>query len=146
MSPNDPVGSIMFCPADDEEKLRKLPARRLPAVALDLEDAVQPERRAAGRILVGRYAAAIADVSRLWIRVNPVGSPHFDDDLDAVVLAPATGVILPKAKDAADVHALLAGLRGRGDRSMQVIALVESALGVLICGRLRPPSPACSPR
>jgi len=63
-----------------------------------------------------------------WVRVNAVGTEWHDGDLEALRSRPGLrGVVVPKAEDPAS----LARLRERLAPGAAVIALVESAIGVV---------------
>jgi citrate lyase subunit beta/citryl-CoA lyase len=69
------------------------------AIILDLEDAVAAEARPAARKLAAGY---LQDRDDVWIRVNPVDTEDSVADLDAVMSGAPVGIILPKARSAAD--------------------------------------------
>jgi citrate lyase subunit beta/citryl-CoA lyase len=89
--------SFLFVPADSERKLEKARATHADALILDLEDAVAADRRGHARALAQEYLhSESGGRSSLWVRVNPVGSPEFEDDLDAVVASRPAGLVIPK--------------------------------------------------
>ncbi|MDS0221429.1 CoA ester lyase [Haloarcula sp. S1AR25-5A] len=123
--------SVLFSPGDDGEKLRKAAASEADVIVYDLEDAVVPDAKPSARETVRE---AIADVMpaapELCVRVNPVGSGA-EADLDVVLDGPAPdSVMLPKTREALDVEKL-ASLLGSHGVNFPVLALVESAAGVL---------------
>jgi citrate lyase subunit beta/citryl-CoA lyase len=141
--------SVLFSPGDRPELLRKAPGTGADVVVFDLEDAVAPDEKPAAR-------AAVADVltddafdpdCEVCVRVNPIGAGA-GDDVDALFGDDGAGgtggtdgtgdtgaerpdsVMLPKAAAAEDV-ATLARLLDEHDADLPVLALVESAEGVL---------------
>jgi len=127
--------SVLFSPGDQPALLRKAPLSGADVVVFDLEDAVAPERKSDAREAV---RSVLADPSfdpdcEVCVRVNPVGVAA-DADLDAVLDGDASdavdAVMLPKTADADDVRTL-DGLVDEHDRSLPVLALVETAAGVL---------------
>ncbi|GEL98738.1 citrate lyase subunit beta-like protein [Cellulomonas terrae] len=110
--------ALLFCPADRPERYEKAAARS-DTVILDLEDAVNPDAKAAAR---SHLAASALDPERTIVRVNPVGTADLDDDLAALRTTPYRTVMLAKTSSAADVRVL-----ARYD----VVALVETAAGVV---------------
>jgi citrate lyase subunit beta/citryl-CoA lyase len=125
--------SVLFSPGDQPELMRKAPGAGADVVVFDLEDAVAPAEKAAAReaIRVVITDAEFDPDCEVCVRVNPVGSGA-GDDVDAV-LAGGEGfdaVMLPKAEDADDVETL-GRLLAEADASAPVLALVESAPGVL---------------
>jgi citrate lyase subunit beta/citryl-CoA lyase len=125
--------SVLFSPGDRPALMRKAPDSGADVVVFDLEDAVVPDAKADAR-------AAVAEVltdpdfdpdAEVCVRVNPAGIAA-DDDLGAVLAGDPRldSVMLPKVAAADDVQSLHALLDEHG-RSLPVVALVESAAGVL---------------
>jgi citrate lyase subunit beta/citryl-CoA lyase len=125
--------SVLFSPGDRPELMRKAPDSGADVVVFDLEDAVVPDAKADAR-------AAVAEVltdpdfdpdAEVCVRVNPTGIAA-DDDLGAVLAGDPRldSVMLPKVAAADDVASLHALLDEHG-RSLPIVALVESAAGVL---------------
>ncbi|MCC9198144.1 CoA ester lyase [Arthrobacter sp. zg-Y820] len=111
--------ALLFCPADRPERFAKA-ADRADAVILDLEDAVAPaDKDAARRNLV----ASDLDPATTIVRVNPVGTADFEQDLAAIRQTPYRTLMVAKAEDPSAIGAALA--------DFAVVALVETALGVV---------------
>ena len=123
--------TVLFSPGDDGEKLRKAAASEADVIVYDLEDAVVPDARPAARETVREALADVMPASpEVCVRVNPVGSGA-EDDLSVVLDGPAPdSVMLPKASSGSDVRRLASLLDSRGV-DCPVLALVESAAGVL---------------
>lgn len=122
--------SVLISPGDQPDKLRKAATSGADAVVFDLEDGVAPDRKDVAREAV-RDAIADLDVDcELCVRVNPIddGATH---DLDAVLEdAAPDSVMLPKTSGPDEVRMLFRKLRNR-NAPLPVIALVESAEGIL---------------
>ncbi|MFC7021401.1 MULTISPECIES: HpcH/HpaI aldolase/citrate lyase family protein [Haloarcula] len=123
--------SVLFSPGDDGEKLRKAVDSDADTVVFDLEDAVAPDAKAAARETV---RDALGDVLpcdlEVCVRVDPVGQGAAAD-LDVVLSGPhPDAVVLPKTSGPADVDGL-AALLGDHGAALPVLALVESAAGIL---------------
>jgi citrate lyase subunit beta/citryl-CoA lyase len=121
--------SLLFCPADRPDRYAKA-AARADAVILDLEDAVLPADRAAARRALAEHPL---DPATTIVRLNPAGTDDFDADLAAIRATDYRTVMLAKTESAADVAAVGNGLR--------VIALCETARGVLSAGDIAFPAP-----
>jgi len=123
--------SVLFSPGDDPEKLRKASGFDADVVVFDLEDAVVPDAKPAARETV---RDALADVvpadPEVCVRVNPVGRGAAEDVAVALAETVPDSVMLPKTGDAEDV-AGLAGLLADAGIDCPILALVESAAGVL---------------
>ena len=122
----------MFSPGDRPALMRKAPATGADTIVFDLEDAVAPGRKAEAR-------AAVRDV---------LSDPEFDPDAEVCVRVTGTetyrdlevlvdegdaafdAVMFPKAESADAVEHLGDQLREH-DRRVPVIALIETARGVL---------------
>ena len=96
--------SMLFVPGDRPERFAKASASGADAVILDLEDAVTPEHRRGARVEVARWLETAERGVPVWVRINPVATDDALDDLAAVIDARPDGIVLPKARDGADVH------------------------------------------
>ncbi|MGB5332309.1 MAG: CoA ester lyase [Woeseiaceae bacterium] len=95
--------SFLFVPADSERKLQKAGDTGADALILDLEDAVVPAARADARLAAAGFLRGRQNV---WIRINPLDTEDAAADLEAVMPAEPAGIVLPKARSAADAIAL----------------------------------------
>ena len=123
-----PRRSVLFSPGDRPELMRKAPRSGADAVVFDLEDAVAPPRKAEAR-------TAVRDV---------LGDPAFDPDCEVAVrvgdaaadldaLSPDArldALVVPKVASLDDVVDVVDVLESH-DRSLPLLALVETATGVL---------------
>lgn len=114
--------ALLFCPADRPERHAKA-ADSADTVILDLEDAVAPAAKDAARRALGESAL---DPERTVVRLNPVGTPDFGLDCEAVRSTAYRVVMLAKTETPDDVAAVRAAL---GD--VDVVALCETARGVV---------------
>ncbi|WP_255150457.1 HpcH/HpaI aldolase/citrate lyase family protein [Halorarius halobius] len=125
--------SLLFAPGDKPDLMRKTPDSDPDTVVFDLEDAVAPGEKAAGREAVNGVLSdpAFDPNCEVCVRVNPDPAVA-DDDLKGALAGDATvdSVMLPKTESADDV-ATLAALLDERDVDVPVIALCESAAGVL---------------
>ena len=115
--------SYLFVPGDRPERFDKALASGAHAVILDLEDAVQPERKPQAREAVRTW---LAQASRpVWVRINPSDTEWYAQDCSLLASPAVRGVMLPKAQDVPSLQGLTAQLRA----GQHVIALVESVAG-----------------
>lgn len=127
-SSRKPLRSYLYVPASDPRRVEKALASEADAVVLDLEDAVAPNRKDEAREGAGRLLEA-APPKPVFVRVNAPGSPHFGEDLRAVLGPNLFGIRLPKVEDPE-------GVRGVGERLEEaecgatIQCLIESALGL----------------
>jgi citrate lyase subunit beta/citryl-CoA lyase len=105
--------SLLFIPADDENKLAKGLATGADGLIVDLEDSVSPARKPAARSLARQYIAetgARTARPQLVVRINALDTPYWQDDLVGVMDARPDAVLLPKARSGEDVHTLSVAL------------------------------------
>ena len=130
--------SMLFVPGDRPERFAKAVASGADAVIFDLEDAVFPERRAAARLEIARYLADAERQVPLWVRINAVTTDDALLDLAAVMDGRPDGIMLPKARDGADVerasHWLesLEARAGLGKGSVGLIPLITESAGAVL--------------
>ena len=105
--------SWLFVPGDSERKLAKAASTGADAIIVDLEDAVAADARPAARILTGEWLAAHrpqAAQRRMerWVRINPLDTPYWRDDIVAAMRGAPDGIVLPKASGPQQLRQLAA--------------------------------------
>jgi citrate lyase subunit beta/citryl-CoA lyase len=108
-----PPRSWLFVPADNNKKMMKALDSEADAVIFDLEDSVAPQQKALARELLGLLPARDGGGPQRWVRVNPLGTAAYDDDLDALADFDIDGVVLPKTETGDDVADFCAALAPR---------------------------------
>jgi citrate lyase subunit beta / citryl-CoA lyase len=116
-----PGPALLFCPADRPDRYAKA-LHAADGVILDLEDGVGAAAKDAARAALLGHPQ---DPERVIVRVNAVGTPEFDADIATLGQTKYTMIMLAKAESRQQLDVVA----GHGD--WQVIALVESALGIL---------------
>lgn len=140
--------SMLFVPGDRPERFAKAEQSGADAVILDLEDAVTPQRRPYARDAVADYLGSSARTVPLWVRINPVDSHDALPDLGRIAAARPDGIMLPKARDGADVQRLdhwleaLEAARGCETGSIRVIPLISEWAVALLRAASFAPTPA----
>jgi citrate lyase subunit beta/citryl-CoA lyase len=134
--------TALFAPGNKERVMTKALDSGADAVILDLEDSVPNAVKAEARSLVSQAiaaAAARAERPAVYVRVNGTASRELDDDLRAVVQPGLDGIFLPKAESteevqqAADTIERCEAARGMTAHTVEIILMIESALGVYRC-------------
>lgn len=97
------IRSFLFVPGDSERKLEKAGGVGADAIIVDLEDSVSADSRPRARELAREYIEGRNDT---WLRINPVDSGEALADLQAVMPAAPSGIVLPKARSADDAAQL----------------------------------------
>ncbi|HEX7072780.1 MAG TPA: CoA ester lyase [Hyphomicrobiaceae bacterium] len=134
--------SKLFVPGSRPELFEKAIASGADAVAFDLEDAVVPERKAQARAVVASFLAERrAGAPLLIVRINPIGSPYFQKDIEALVLPGLDVLNLPKIEsgdEVRDVSTLIADLetqRGLQHR-IGILANIETPRAVRLAAEI----------
>jgi citrate lyase subunit beta/citryl-CoA lyase len=112
--------SMLFVPADSDRKLAKAFVSGADALILDLEDSVAVDRKPAGRAMARAFIETEKSRSQrplLYVRINALDSPLWEDDLAAVMPAGPDGIMQPKTRSGEDVHRLSIALDHAETRS-----------------------------
>jgi citrate lyase subunit beta/citryl-CoA lyase len=124
--------SMLFMPATRADMIAKIP-RIAPDVAVaDLEDAVPAGEKAAARATAVTAIGALDPAARatVLVRVNPVGTPWFADDVAAAAASGAAGIVVPKLATQQDRHEIRQALAAHSWADALIVAGIETALGV----------------
>lgn len=131
--------SLLFVPGAEPRKLEK--ARLAPAdtLLLDLEDSVAPPQKAEARANVAAVLrAGRSETTELAVRVNALGTPYFEEDLQAVIEAGGRSILLPKADSVEQIGAVAAALdalegerRLTPDATAKLLLLIETPAGIV---------------
>jgi citrate lyase beta subunit len=126
------VRSALFTPGTEADRLRKAVGTGADACIFDLEDSVPPSRVGEARQIVRAALEELGGRARIWVRVHPASNPAMADDLTALPLEKADGVMLPKAGGAHDLAACRTAIdAAKGPADMPLIPIIESAAGVV---------------
>jgi citrate lyase subunit beta/citryl-CoA lyase len=133
--------SLLFVPGDDERKLAKARSTPADALVLDLEDSVGPDNKARARQLTREFIASWPSGQRrpkLFVRLNALSTPLWQDDLTTLAPVRPTGFVLPKALSGDDIHRLSVTLGAAEERfaltpgSLHIIAIVTELAASLL--------------
>lgn len=140
MSDSPPLRrSLLFVPASAPRKLERAVESGADTLILDLEDAVAPDRKNDARArVVELLANGSAGSCEVVVRINPLGSSAFQDDIEALADAGVKTILLPKTDSLDSIEYVVRKLEsaegdaGRGEQQpIKILALIESALGVV---------------
>lgn len=132
--------SVFYVPSNNPKMMDKAPTLGVDVLTLDLEDAVPPAEKEAGRAAIRAYLRERRpnQVSPyLYVRVNNWETGLTDDDLEAVVYPGLDGICLAKCGEPAHVQRLawkleeLERRRGMAVGSVAIQLLIETAKGVI---------------
>ena len=130
--------SLLFVPGDAQRKIEKALALEVDGVILDLEDGVAQSQKQAARATIAQALVTLDFGARERIvRVNAFESGLVEEEVHATVEARPDAYLAPKVEDP---HALLTldhlleqaeARHGWPRRSMRLLAMIETALGVM---------------
>jgi citrate lyase subunit beta/citryl-CoA lyase len=129
--------SSLIMPVNQPRFVERAYLRGADAIVLDLEDSVSPAEKGQARTMVqDAIPVAARGGADVFVRINkPV--EMMVEDLDAAIHPGLTGLAVPKAESAAEIHMLheLVGYwekrRGLPDGTVQFSVSVETAKGVM---------------
>ncbi len=117
--------TLLFVPGNRPERFAKAAATAADLVIVDLEDAVPEDSKTTARGCVTQWLCADG---RSAVRVNGTNSVHYHQDVSALAGLPGlAAVVVPMADD----PAALATPHQRLGRDVEIVALIETALGVV---------------
>ena len=124
-----------FVPGANEKMLNKSLETAADALILDLEDAVTPENKDSARVTVSDWLEHV-DFGRQErvVRINPLGSPWFERDVEETMGHPPDSYLIPKVNNANEVAEIDATIREH-ERSF---GHTEGAVKLLILGTETP--------
>lgn len=140
------IRSWLFVPGDSEKKLGKVIATGADAIIVDLEDSVAPHNKESARRMarqwleVNRKSVLVGGAAEHWVRINPLDTPFWREDLLAVLPGAPKGIMVPKANGPEHVRMVAAELYEQEQRagiplnSTQILPLVsetpQAAVGI----------------
>jgi citrate lyase subunit beta / citryl-CoA lyase len=140
--------SMIYVPGDSEKMLQKSTQFASDVLLLNLEDGVAASRKAAARENVVHALKTLNYENReTVVRINPIETEWGSIDLAAIVPACPAGICLPKIEKASEIAAIddaitkLEAQTTIPGRSIQIHAMIESALGVLHASEIAAASP-----
>ena len=130
--------SKLFVPAGRPELFAKALASDADAISFDLEDAVKESRKVEARSTLEAFLKAAPAERRdkvIIVRVNGLGTRHFEADVAAVAWPGVDMINLPKPESADDIRVAAAALArhetGRGiERPIGIVVNIESPRGL----------------
>ena len=124
--------SMLFVPAAAPQRWQKAHTRGADALIVDLEDSTQPEAKAVARAQAGDAIRHLAsNGATVTVRVNN-DEALLADDLEAVVMAGLSAIVMPKVEQASELESLSAMLdaleyeAGLERNAVRVVAVIES--------------------
>ena len=128
--------SMLFFPGNSANMLLNADFLGSDSMILDLEDAVAPTEKDAARILVRNAIRDLGYTREVIVRINPVDSPYWEQDLKTIIPVKPDMIMPTKVSCSDDVKIIsdyIAGLEeqlGMEVGTVKLIPLIETALGV----------------
>lgn len=128
--------SMLFLPGNSPNILLNADFLGSDSIILDLEDAVAPTEKDSARILVRNAIKSLEYTREVIVRINPVDSPYWQKDLEAIIPVKPDMIMPTKVGCGADVKiiaeyiAKLEKEQGMEEGSVKIIPLIETTLGV----------------
>ncbi|HZJ99284.1 MAG TPA: CoA ester lyase [Tissierellaceae bacterium] len=120
--------TLLFIPGNNPGMLQNSNILGADGLIIDLEDAVALSEKDSARFLVKEYLSTFEMDVDVFVRINPLDSPYFYDDLEELKNLDIKGIVLPKA--VVESMEKLEEYLDSIDSKFEVIALVETALGL----------------
>ncbi|MBC8590844.1 HpcH/HpaI aldolase/citrate lyase family protein [Wansuia hejianensis] len=120
--------TLLFIPGNNPGMLQNSDILGADGLIIDLEDAVALTEKDAARTLVREYLTTFDTTTDVFIRINPLDSPYFYEDLEAIKDLDIKGIVLPKA--GIEPMEKLDEYLNENNLEFDIIALVETALGL----------------
>ena len=120
--------TLLFMPGNNPGMLQSSDILGADGIIIDLEDAVAITEKDSARILVREYLNTFETKSDVFVRINPLDTPFFYEDLESIKDLDIKGVVLPKAS--VDSMEALDKFLTDNNLNFDVIGLVETSLGL----------------
>ncbi|OCR25936.1 citryl-CoA lyase [Pseudomonas syringae] len=139
--------SKLFVPGSRPELFAKALASKADAISFDLEDAVDPSAKDSARQQLADFLRTLEPTTKtLVVRVNDQSSPHYENDLIALVGTAMQVINLPKVESAEQIRSLalrldeLEAQHGIAQPIM-ILATIESPKGLRNAAAIAAASP-----
>ncbi|NWJ07283.1 CLYBL protein, partial [Crypturellus undulatus] len=134
-----PRRAVLYVPADDEKKIRKIPSLHVDCAVLDCEDGVALNRKKEARLAVVKTLEEFDfGHAEKCVRINSVSSGLAEQDLEVLLQSRVlpSSMMLPKVENVEEIRwfsdKFSHHLKGRTlVEPMNFIPFVETALGLL---------------
>ena len=131
--------SWMFVPGHRQRMIDKALGLNADAIMLDIEDGVAPNEKDQARKNIGESLGRkkTPGSPARYVRINAIGHPRMDADLDAVVRPGLEGLVLPKVDTVAEARKVDAILTDRESKrrmpsgGIKLLIAIESPKGLL---------------
>lgn len=128
----------LYIPGNNPAMIRNAPLFGADQVIFDLEDGVAVNQKDSARILVRNALKSLNFVdTEVTVRINPLGTDFFEDDLNEIIPTKPYALVLPKAEShkqilqICDKISTIEERNGMPIGTVKLMPIIESAWGVL---------------
>jgi len=128
----------LYIPGNNPAMIRNAPLFGADQVIFDLEDGVAINQKDSARILVRNALKSLNfGETEVTVRINPLGTEFFEDDLKEIIPTKPYAIVLPKAEthkqilQICDKIAAFEERNGMPIGTIKLAPIIESAMGVL---------------
>lgn len=138
--------SMLFMPGNNPGMLVSADILGADSIIYDLEDAVSLDEKDSARTLVRNALSFLKFThSEITVRINPIDSPYWEKDLEAIIPVLPDGIVIPKASADA-VHSVEQKINEikkahNITKNFSFLMLVESARGIMDVNSIAKASP-----
>lgn len=138
--------SMLFMPGNNPGMLVSADILGADSIIYDLEDAVSLDEKDSARTLVRNALSFLKFThSEITVRINPIDSPYWEKDLEAIIPVLPDGIVIPKASVDA-VHSVEQKINeikkaNNITKNFSFLMLVESARGIMDVNSIAKASP-----
>ena len=127
-----PRRTMLYVSADIDRHMEKAAGLPTDAIIFDLYESISPEFKQQGRDKLKRFLEkAQFHGQELVLRINPINSSWFMDDLRLAAELPIDAVMLTGVSTGEDVRQAEYQLDGVGGEKLPIMTLIESPMAVL---------------
>src|SRR5690625_4283867 len=113
----------LFSPGDSIRKVQKAIRSNADVVIIDLEDGVSINDKEKARNNVSVLRNEIQKGSnKIMLRINPITSPHFFDDMRLLKEVQIDGIMIPKCENPTEIEIIK-----EVNQDVEILPLIESA-------------------
>jgi len=129
---SSPMRSVLYCPANNQRAIQKVPSIAADWIVFDLEDSVAPDVKGLAReALKSAFDSGQFSTRKTAIRCNSVDTEYVVNDMRAVAQIQPDAVLLPKVSSAQDVETFVSLARNVAlNKSVRSWFMLETARGV----------------
>ncbi len=128
--------TMFFVPGNSPKKIAKAEIYGADSIIYDLEDSVSVYEKDAARDLISCFLQEHRPDAVIGIRINPMDTPYFEEDMECVVPLCPDFLRVPKAEKAEDIIKIDEILTRKEKElglevgKIKIVATIETALGV----------------